>query len=107
VGGPRSKPDADERDQHEGAGVEGQPTPVVAGGGDACRLDRPVDEVRLSRRLQPARDQLLQGPLAAAGDKLLERYTDDQLRAMVDVMRESARLQLEQAGRVRSPAQKS
>jgi DNA-binding MarR family transcriptional regulator len=62
--------------------------------------------VEATDRVEQATRQLY-GPLASAGDKLLARYTDDELRAMIDVMRESARLQLEQAERVRSQAQKS
>jgi DNA-binding MarR family transcriptional regulator len=61
--------------------------------------------VEVTDRVEQATQQLY-GPLASAGDKLLERYTDDELRTMIDVMRESARLQLEQAERVRSRARK-
>jgi DNA-binding MarR family transcriptional regulator len=44
---------------------------------------------------------VLYGPLARSGDALLRDLTDDQLELMRDVMREAARLQLEQADRVR------
>jgi DNA-binding MarR family transcriptional regulator len=43
----------------------------------------------------------LYGPLAAAGEELFESVTDEQLTVMRDIMREAARLQLEQADRVR------
>jgi DNA-binding MarR family transcriptional regulator len=43
----------------------------------------------------------LYGPLAKAGEELFEGMTDEQLTLMRDVMREAARLQLEQADRVR------
>jgi DNA-binding MarR family transcriptional regulator len=43
----------------------------------------------------------LYGPLAESGDAMLRDLTDDQLTVMRDTMREAARLQLEQADRVR------
>ena len=44
---------------------------------------------------------VLYGPLAASGDALLRELTEEQLAVMRDVLREAARLQLEQADRVR------
>lgn len=43
----------------------------------------------------------LYGPLAQAGDAMLRDLTEEQLTVMRDVLREAARLQLEQAARVR------
>ena len=43
----------------------------------------------------------LYGPLASAGERMFAKVTEDQLRVMRDLMREAARLQLEQADRVR------
>jgi DNA-binding MarR family transcriptional regulator len=43
----------------------------------------------------------LYGPLAASGDAMLRDLTDEHLTLMRDVMREAARLQIEQADRVR------
>jgi DNA-binding MarR family transcriptional regulator len=44
----------------------------------------------------------LYGPLAESGEAMLEPLTDEQLTLMRDVMREAARLQLEQADSVRA-----
>lgn len=44
----------------------------------------------------------LYGPLAASGAALLDRLGDDQLTVLRDTLREAARLQLEQAERVRA-----
>jgi DNA-binding MarR family transcriptional regulator len=41
------------------------------------------------------------GPLAARAEELLGRYTDDQLRAMIDVMRRGNAMQLERAAQLR------
>lgn len=43
----------------------------------------------------------LYGPLAASGDAMLRDLTEEHLTLMRDVMREAARLQIEQADRVR------
>jgi DNA-binding MarR family transcriptional regulator len=43
----------------------------------------------------------LYGPLATAGDTMLRDLTEEHLTVMRDVMREAARLQIEQADRVR------
>jgi DNA-binding MarR family transcriptional regulator len=56
--------------------------------------------VEITERLNELTWQLY-GPLAKSGDAMLRDLTDDQLRVMRDVMREAARLQLEQADRVR------
>jgi DNA-binding MarR family transcriptional regulator len=62
--------------------------------------DRRRVMVELTDRMNELTWQLY-GPLAESGDAMLRDLTDDQLRIMRDVMREAARLQLEQAGRVR------
>ena len=56
--------------------------------------------VELTDRMQELTGQLY-GPLAASGDALLRDLTEEHLTVMRDVMREAARLQLEQAERVR------
>jgi DNA-binding MarR family transcriptional regulator len=44
----------------------------------------------------------LYGPLATSGDAMLRDLTEEHLTIMRDVMREAARLQMEQADRVRT-----
>jgi DNA-binding MarR family transcriptional regulator len=56
--------------------------------------------VEVTDRMQELTGQLY-GPLAASGDALLRDLTEEHLTLMRDVMREAARLQLEQAERVR------
>ena len=56
--------------------------------------------VEVTDRMQELTGQLY-GPLAASGDALLRDLTEEHLTLMRDVMREAARLQLEQAQRVR------
>jgi DNA-binding MarR family transcriptional regulator len=56
--------------------------------------------VEVTDRLQELTGQLY-GPLAASGDALLRDLPEEHLTLMRDVMREAARLQLEQADRVR------
>jgi DNA-binding MarR family transcriptional regulator len=56
--------------------------------------------VELTNRMQELTGELY-GPLAASGDALLRDMTEEHLTVMRDVMREAARLQLEQADRVR------
>jgi DNA-binding MarR family transcriptional regulator len=56
--------------------------------------------VEITDRMQDLTGQLY-GPLAASGDALLRDLTEEHLTLMRDVMREAARLQLEQAERVR------
>jgi DNA-binding MarR family transcriptional regulator len=63
--------------------------------------DRRKVMVEITDRLNALTAQLY-GPLAASGDALLRDLTDDQLRLMRDVMRRAARLQLDQADRVRA-----
>lgn len=46
----------------------------------------------------------LYGPLAASGADLLDRYSDDQLRAFCEILRRGSELQLDQARRVRAKA---
>jgi DNA-binding MarR family transcriptional regulator len=46
----------------------------------------------------------LYGPLATSGDAMLRDLTEEHLTIMRDVMREAARLQMEQADRVRKRA---
>jgi DNA-binding MarR family transcriptional regulator len=55
--------------------------------------------VELTERMHALTGELY-GPLAAAGDQLLRGLTEEQLTMMRDVLREAARLQLEQAARV-------
>jgi DNA-binding MarR family transcriptional regulator len=64
--------------------------------------------VEITDRMQELTAQLY-GPLAASGDALLRNLTEEHLTVMRDTMREAARLQMEQADRVRgrSPAQGS
>lgn len=45
--------------------------------------------------------QEVYGPLAARSGELLGRYSDDQLRAMIDVMRRGREMQLERAAQLR------
>jgi DNA-binding MarR family transcriptional regulator len=47
----------------------------------------------------------LYGPLASSGDALLRDLTEEHLTIMRDVMREAARLQMQQADRVRERAE--
>jgi DNA-binding MarR family transcriptional regulator len=56
--------------------------------------------VEITDRMQDLMGELY-GPLAASGDALLRGLTEEHLSVMRDVMREAARLQLEQADRVR------
>jgi DNA-binding MarR family transcriptional regulator len=56
--------------------------------------------VEITDRMQELTGELY-GPLAASGDALLGDLTEEHLTVMRDVMREAARLQLEQADRVR------
>jgi DNA-binding MarR family transcriptional regulator len=56
--------------------------------------------VELTDRMQELTGQLY-GPLAASGDALLRDLTEEHLTILRDVMQEAARLQLEQADRVR------
>jgi DNA-binding MarR family transcriptional regulator len=56
--------------------------------------------VEITDRMHALTGQLY-GPLAAAGDSMLRDLTDEHLTIMRDVMREAARLQMEQADRVR------
>ena len=56
--------------------------------------------VEITDRMQELTGELY-GPLAASGDALLRDLTEEHLTVMRDVMREAARLQLEQAERVR------
>jgi DNA-binding MarR family transcriptional regulator len=56
--------------------------------------------VEITDRTQELTGELY-GPLAASGDAMLRDLTDEHLTVMRDVMREAARLQLEQADRVR------
>ncbi len=56
--------------------------------------------VEITDRMQELTGELY-GPLAASGDALLRDLTEEHLTVMRDVMREAARLQLEQADRVR------
>jgi DNA-binding MarR family transcriptional regulator len=56
--------------------------------------------VEITDRMQELTGELY-GPLAASGDALLRDLTEEHLTIMRDVMREAARLQLEQADRVR------
>jgi DNA-binding MarR family transcriptional regulator len=56
--------------------------------------------VEVTARMNELTGQLY-GPLAQSGDALLRDLTEEQLTLMRDVMREAARLQLEQADRVR------
>lgn len=56
--------------------------------------------VEITDRIQELTGELY-GPLAASGDALLRDLTEEHLTVMRDVMREAARLQLEQAERVR------
>jgi DNA-binding MarR family transcriptional regulator len=62
--------------------------------------DRRRVMVEITDRMQELTGQLY-GPLAASGDALLRDLTEEHLTLMRDVMREAARLQLEQAERVR------
>jgi DNA-binding MarR family transcriptional regulator len=62
--------------------------------------DRRRVMVEVTDRMQELTGQLY-GPLAASGDALLRDLTEEHLTVMRDVMREAARLQLEQADRVR------
>jgi DNA-binding MarR family transcriptional regulator len=64
--------------------------------------------VEITDRMQELTGQLY-GPLAASGDALLRDLSEEHLRLMRDTMREAARLQMEQADRVRerSPAHSS
>jgi DNA-binding MarR family transcriptional regulator len=55
--------------------------------------------VEITDRMNELTGQLY-GPLASAGDELLGGLTDEQLEVMGDVLREAARLQLDQAARV-------
>ena len=48
----------------------------------------------------------LYGPLAASGDAMLRDLTEEHLTIMRDVMREAARLQMEQAHRVRKRSER-
>jgi DNA-binding MarR family transcriptional regulator len=65
------------------------------------------DEQDRRRVLVEVTDQLekltweLYGPLATSGDAMLRDLTEEHLTIMRDVMREAARLQMEQADRVR------
>src|SRR5918999_865078 len=65
------------------------------------------DEVDRRRVLVEVTDRLekltweLYGPLATSGDAMLRDLTEEHLTIMRDVMREAARLQMEQAHRVR------
>ena len=56
--------------------------------------------VEITDRMQELTAQLY-GPLATSGDALLRNLTDEHLTVMRDTMREAARLQMEQADRVR------
>lgn len=56
--------------------------------------------VEITDRMQELTAQLY-GPLAASGDALLRNLTEEHLTVMRDTMREAARLQMEQADRVR------
>jgi DNA-binding MarR family transcriptional regulator len=56
--------------------------------------------VEITDRMQELTTQLY-GPLATSGDALLRNLTDEHLTVMRDTMREAARLQMEQADRVR------
>jgi DNA-binding MarR family transcriptional regulator len=74
---------------------------------EAGYLRRVRDEQDRRRVLVEITDRLrelawvLYGPLAKSGEAMLEPLTEEQLALMRDIMRESARLQLEQAARVR------
>src|ERR687896_334642 len=48
----------------------------------------------------------LYGPLATSGDAMLRDLTEEHLTIMRDVMREAARLQMEQAHRVRKRSER-
>lgn len=63
-------------------------------------FDRRRVLVEITDRMQQLTGELY-GPLAASGDALLGDLTEEHLTVMRDVMREAARLQLEQADRVR------
>jgi DNA-binding MarR family transcriptional regulator len=56
--------------------------------------------VELTERMNTLTGELY-GPLAASGHEMLRSLTGEQLTAMRDVLREAARLQLDQAARVR------
>jgi DNA-binding MarR family transcriptional regulator len=56
--------------------------------------------VEITDRTQELTGELY-GPLAASGDAMLRDLTEEHLTIMRDVMRQAARLQLEQADRVR------
>jgi DNA-binding MarR family transcriptional regulator len=62
--------------------------------------DRRRVMVEITDRMEAATGELY-GPLASSGDKLLRGLTGEQLTLLRDVLREAARLQLEQADRVR------
>ena len=65
------------------------------------------DEVDRRRVFVEVTDKMLEraaqvyGPLAARSEELLGSLTDDQLRAMIDVMRRGAEMQLERAASLR------
>ena len=65
------------------------------------------DEVDRRRVFVEVTDKMLEraaqvyGPLAARSEELLGSLTDDQLRAMIDVMRRGAAMQLERAANLR------
>ena len=65
------------------------------------------DEVDRRRVFVEVTDEMLEragqvyGPLAARSEELLGSYSDDQLRAMIEVMKRGAAMQLERAARLR------
>jgi DNA-binding MarR family transcriptional regulator len=59
--------------------------------------------VEITDRLEELTEELY-GPLAASGDAMLRDLPEEHLTLMRDVMREAARLQMEQADRVRGRA---
>jgi DNA-binding MarR family transcriptional regulator len=68
------------------------------------RVRDPNDRRRVLVEITERMEELtreLYGPLAASGDAMLRDLSEEHLTVMRDVMREAARLQMEQADRVR------
>jgi DNA-binding MarR family transcriptional regulator len=63
------------------------------------REDRRRVLVEVTDRMQKLTQELY-GPLAESGDRLLDGYSDDVLRALREILDRAAELQLEQAERV-------